>query len=62
MANRRATVSQADVKRTVLALKAAGLTIARALVTPEGVALETGDGERRDVPRQPERPKKKWAL
>jgi hypothetical protein len=41
MSGRAAVVTQADVARVIRALKATGLTIARVIARPDGVAVET---------------------
>ena len=40
---RRATVTQADIARAIRAAQATGLTVARIVVRPDGVAIETTD-------------------
>ena len=51
MSRRRATVTQADVMRTLRAVKASGLTIVRVVARPDGVAIETAEAE--NLPPEP---------
>ncbi|ACL62095.1 hypothetical protein [Methylobacterium nodulans] len=41
MSRRQAVVRQADIARTIRAMRDAGLTVVRVVVRPDGVALET---------------------
>ena len=41
MPRRGATVTQADIARTIRAMVAAGLKISRCVTRPDGVAIET---------------------
>lgn len=43
MPRRAATVTQADIARTIRAMRQAGLTVARIVVRADGVAIETED-------------------
>jgi hypothetical protein len=45
MPRRPATVTQADVARSIRAVMAAGLTIIRVVTRPDGVSIETAGGE-----------------
>jgi hypothetical protein len=57
--NRPAIVSQADVARVIRAAKKAGLEIARIVVRPDGVAVET---RRSDEPNETVEPKPEVVL
>jgi hypothetical protein len=43
MSRRAATVTQADVARTIRAVMAAHLTIVRVVTRPDGVSIETAE-------------------
>jgi hypothetical protein len=47
--NRRATVTQADVARTIRATKKEGLTVTRLVVRPDGIAVETSENDQPDA-------------
>lgn len=52
MSRRPATVTQADVARTLRAVRAAGLTVTRVITRPDGVEIQTADAPppQTDVP------------
>lgn len=61
MAGPRALIPQADISRTIRALKAAGDAVARVIVRPDrSVSIETGNGKLIEVPQsgesEPDRP------
>lgn len=51
MSNRPATVTQADVRRVIRACQREGLAVARVVVRPDGVSIETDDGAQHPVER-----------
>ena len=55
MSRRPSIVSQADVARTIRAVKACGLTVLRVVTRADGVAIETTDlSEKTEGPVEPQ--------
>jgi hypothetical protein len=60
MAGRPANVTQAELERAIRAAKAEGLTIARIVARPDGVAIEIGaptDGTKAQTSESKPRPR-----